>query len=307
MKPIPLSALMEARWAKLYAGLEDTRGLWRSGRVVLYLPLVGLFRLLPRRAASTVGRWLGGAAYWALTRYRNRSIENIRHAFPENGESWARTVARESFGVLGCCVAEVAGLGRKKRGAGVCVSSVSGWAGIERGLEGGCGAVLVSAHMGCWELLPAYLASKGLRTALVVEPQAGVLETSFLRGARRRLGVAEIVPSLAMLRGALTVLSEGGVVVCPLDRDCGERGYQGMLLGRPIKLSSLPVRLAALSGSVILAAHAARTKYGNDLVFGRPAVVERAADFGRRTAALAGVLEGWIRERPEQWVWLKTH
>lgn len=298
---------MEARWACFYAGLEDAKWLWRSGRPALYLLIRALLRALPRRAAMLTGRLLGVAAFRVLARYRNMSIRNIRLAFPEREEPWARRVARSSFEGLGCCVAEAARLERAALGEVAGVTRAHGFEQLEGALRSGRGAVLVSAHMGCWELLPAYLASIGLRTALIVRPQAGSSETALLSRERKKLGVTEIVPSIKALRKALEVLSEGGVVICPLDRDGGPNGFCGSFMGKPLRFSSLPVRLAALAGAVVLPARAESAKAGRLLVFGAPAEIGDRSNLEELTATLGRTLEGWIRERPEQWVWLDKH
>lgn len=246
---------------------------------------------------------MGFVGFWVLTRYKNRSIENIGRAFPEKDPAWARSMARRSFENLGRAAAEAA---RLTRGQGVPLvdpSRVTGGSALEGAIKKGRGAVVVSAHMGCWELVPAYFAAMGLQTGLVVERQSGSWETALLRRERKRIGVGEIVPSVRAFREAIRILAEGGIVVCALDRDSGETGIPTTLVGRSIRLSSLPVRLAGVAGAPLLAAGAILTDSGLGLDFEAPAEVPRASGLREKTAALAAIIERWIRERPDQWVW----
>lgn len=295
---------MEARWASFYAGLEDARRLWRSARYLVYLSVIGLIRLIPRRSAAVLGGWLGGGAFWALTRYRKRSIENIGVAFPAADRRWIRWVAQSSMEGLGAGFVEalsLAGIGPDGRRA---LAEVSGEGHLASALDKGRGAVVLSGHLGCWEFLPAYLAALGLRTGVVAGPQAGAWETELLRRERERLGVAEIMPEVGSLRMAFRTLFEGGVIVCPFDRDVGEGGCNVTFLGRSVALPSLPLRLARAARSAVLPAYTSRTGSGHSVVFEKPVEIGERDNIYEIAFELASTVERWIRGTPEQWTWM---
>ena len=266
--------------------------------------VVGLLRLLPEGWAIAVGKWLGRLAFRFMSRYRERSIINIRAAFPGAAPGWVGNVARGSMEDLGASLAlalRMAGLEAKEL---VSRTRVVRAEHLERVLLSGLGTVVISAHTGCWEHLPAYLAALGKRVSVVAVPQAGLLETRLLRGERARLGVTEIGGDIRSLREAVRMLSAGGVVVCPFDRCAGRDGFAMELLGRSVSLPSLGLRLSQMTQSWVLAVHASRSATGPVLAFEPAFMIGPGAELPEVAAGLAGSVERWIREDPKQRMWL---
>jgi KDO2-lipid IV(A) lauroyltransferase len=303
MKPPNLAGPMEARWASFYAGLEDLRAFWRFLRCLLIRGLLTTFRVLPEGASIGLGAWLGRRAYWALTRYRNETIENLAGAFPEMPASWIREVAARSFEELGANVAYAARIAAKGRQGIAQEPRVRGFENLRSAVERGAGLVVVSGHLGCWELLPAYLAALDLDVSVVAERLAGRGEHELLRAERCKVGVGQIGSGFSELRGALRALRRGGVVVCPYDQDAGEGGHYVSFFGRAAFVPSLPLRLARLSGAVVLPAYASRQDGEHVLTFEDPIEVVPDEDMSRLATRCAARLEEWIRVRPEQWPW----
>ncbi len=298
-----LSPDMEARWACLYAALDDLTSLRRGARYTLYLILIALLRSLPSRWAVALGDAVGRLFFWSSPSERARKTEAILSAFPGMGRGRARAIGARSMGGLGAGLAEALGLAKLSCDDRRALALVTGGENLRKALSGGRGAVIASAHMGCWEYLPAYLSTLGRRVAVVAEPQAGAAEDRLLRRERLRLGVGEISPGFAGLRESIRSLRCGGLVVCPIDRGPKSGGVPALLLGTRVSVPALPLRLSLATGAMIVPAHTIRSDGGQVVDFETPLSPPARNELACLAGELASSLGRWIRAKPEQWIW----
>lgn len=304
MKPQKQAGLTEARWVCFYAGLEDLSAFRRFVRYLGVRGLLAAFRLLPGPVAVVLGTLLGKIGYWVLTRYRKATIENLETAFPLADRRWIRSVARNCMEELGANVAYAARLSRIGKKGVVAEPRIEGLENLSGAVKDNRGFVVISAHLGCWELLPAYLAGLGLDISLVAERLAGRWEDRLLRAERCKLGVGEVGEGVAQLKKAVRALGQGAVVVCPYDQDAGRAGCFVPFFGRQAFVPWLPLKLAQLSRSPLLPAYASREGGRHVLTFEPVIEVRSDVDMTRMAGECARKLEGWIRERPAQWPWM---
>ncbi|MEP6471974.1 MAG: lysophospholipid acyltransferase family protein [Acidobacteriota bacterium] len=188
------------------------------------------------------------------------------------------------------------------------VESVVGFSHIVEGRAAGKGVLLMTAHLGNWEV-------GGLMLAQVRQPIHVVLVPDIFPGverARRRLharsGVTEIPidnsfgPTLAVLRA----LESNAIVAMQGDRDFNNTGIAVPFFGRPAYFPRGPFRVAMATGAAVLPAFILRTDDGRyRAVIEAPLEIVRTGD---RDAALkenlsryVAILERYVYERPEQW------
>ena len=188
------------------------------------------------------------------------------------------------------------------------VESVTGYSRIVEGRLAGKGVVLLTAHLGNWEI-------GGLMLAQVRQPIHVVLVPDIFPGVeqeRRRLharsGVTEIRvdksigPTLAVLRA----LSKNGIVAMQGDRDFDNTGVALPFFGREAYFPRGPLRVAMASGATVLPAFIVRAPDGRyRAIVEEPLPIETAGD---RDAALRvnlrryiAILERYVREYPDQW------
>jgi KDO2-lipid IV(A) lauroyltransferase len=184
--------------------------------------------------------------------------------------------------------------------------TVEGLEHVDAATAGGRGVLMVTPHMGNWDLGGAYMAAAGYRPATVVEPLEPPELFEWFCANRRRLGM-EVVPlgegaGSAMLR----VLQEGRMAGLLSDRDLSGTGVEVEFFGERTTLPAGPATLALRAGvDIIAGALLFDGPHGYRLVF-RPAVpVGRQGrvreDIARITQTLAGELEALVRMAPEQW------
>ena len=188
------------------------------------------------------------------------------------------------------------------------VESVVGFSRIVAARASGRGVLLLTGHLGNWEV-------GGLMLAEVRQPIHVVLVPDIFPGverARRRLhrrsGVTEIpidrtfAPTLAVMRA----LEQNAIVAMQGDRDFNNTGVAVPFFGKEAFFPKGPFRVAMATGATVLPAFIVRVPDGRyRAVIEEPIEIERA---GRGDEALkrnvlryVGILERYVREHPEQW------
>src|SRR5262249_44069709 len=132
------------------------RLIWGSGR---------LLGALPVPVAIAIGRGLGAGAHRLLGAARRLAIAHVAFAFPELGAVERARVVRESFRHAGQSFAELTLFPRLRGRPGYLV--FDGVERVERALAAGRGAIVVTGHVGNWELLAAACSARGMPITVV--------------------------------------------------------------------------------------------------------------------------------------------
>ena len=184
--------------------------------------------------------------------------------------------------------------------------AVEGWEHVEAALAGGRGSLMVTPHMGNWDLGGAFMATAGYRPVTVVEALEPPELFEWFCANRRRLGM-EVVP-VGERAGSvlLRALQDGRIAGLLSDRDLSGTGVEVDFFGERTTLPAGPATLALRAGvDIIPGAMLFDGPHGYRLIFRPPIPVRRDGrlreDIARITQALAGELETLVRRAPEQW------
>src|SRR5260221_11622496 len=115
------------------------------------------------RRAGDVGEWIGRLGYSPFAVRRAVVERQIGAAVPGLAEAEVKRIARESYAHLGRTIIQTALLPACSREEVLgLVDYVEGWDVLERARAEGRGVMIVSGHLGNWELGGSYLAARGL-------------------------------------------------------------------------------------------------------------------------------------------------
>jgi len=269
---------------------------------------IGLGRLLPRNVALCLFG-AGGAALHSLERQgRRRTLRNLRWVYGESAgmERMARRVYRE----LGRNAADLAWLERSDGEDVSRLVQVGGFAHLEEALRAGRGVIGISAHLGNWELLAAYLGSRGVPLTVLATTLFHPGLDARLRRLRARYGVRSLYRSEpGCLRESLRLLDRGEMLGILMDLRCRQGGFRTDFLGRPAPTVLGPARLARRTGAVLVPSACWRSEGDQYRIeIDRPIAVDREkpAEEAERECAreCMAALERFIRSAPDQWVWM---
>lgn len=129
-----------------------------------------------------------------------------------------------------------------------------GWEALQFAHARGTGVLLVTIHLGNWELGSDAIKSKGMDLVVLSNPEPDPRLTEMREAARRRMGIETIIVGddpFAFVE-VIKRLREGAAVALLLDRPAPATATTVDLLGRPFQASIGPAELARASGATIL-------------------------------------------------------
>jgi KDO2-lipid IV(A) lauroyltransferase len=177
-------------------------------------------------------------------------------------------------------------------------------------LARGRGALVVTAHLGNWELLCAALRRRGHHGAVVGRVRRRDPSHAWLTEMRRAYGVETIAQDTSP-REALRVLARGGVLGLLSDLHVKRLDHVTLpFLGRPAPTLTAPAAFArAHHAPLVPVSCVARDRGRGRYVLAVEEPLALRADLPREAAALElltrlnDVYSRWIRAHPEQWAW----
>ncbi|TLX22619.1 lauroyl acyltransferase [Thermomonas fusca] len=261
---------------------------------------------LLRMLADAVARlWLALDAREA--RVARRNLELIRADLDANAREALlgdilRTTARQTFETLRLWTRPAA------RNLADIVE-VRGEALFDEALRSGDGLIVAAPHMGNWELLNQWLASKTPLAILYRPPESAVGE-AFLRRVRANAGgdVEQVRAEAAGVRTLLKRLQKCGVIgILPDQQPKAGEGEFAPFFGKPALTMTLLGRLASRSGARVLLCWCERLPGAGAPRFAlhvqaAPAGVD-AADPAQAVAALNAGVEAVARRDFAQYQW----
>ncbi|HEY0777479.1 MAG TPA: lysophospholipid acyltransferase family protein [Gemmatirosa sp.] len=279
----------------------------RAEFAALRTALAGL-GVLPWRRATAVGAALGRAGYRPFGIRREVVEAQIAAAFPDWPAERVRDVAVASYASLGRTTVEAALLpALGTRGVLDLFAEVQGWDVLEAARAEGRGVIVVTGHLGNWEVGGAYVAARGVPIDGIARQQENPLFDRFLTATRERLGM-RIVWDGDAVRRTPRALAAGRVVAFLVDQ--GTLGLASTwvpFFGRPAKTPRGPAVFALRLGAPVVFGAAVRRPDGRfHLGFERVPVSptgDRERDVDTIVATYTATLERWVRRTPEQYFW----
>lgn len=258
--------------------------------------------------AARFGQWLGQLGYWPFGIRRWVVERQLACAFPEWKRERVRAVARGSYANLGRTSVETALLPSQSAAQIIDLfERVEGWDVVEERLARGRGLIVVTGHLGNWELGGAYLAARGLHVDAVARHMANPLFDRYLTRTRESLGMTVVHDHLAVRRVPRS-LREGRTVAFLVDQGAiGLASTWVPFFGRLAKTPRGPAVFALRLNAPMVLGVAVRQASGRyrllfEAIDVNPAG-EREQEVDRIVTAYTAALERRVREAPEQYFW----
>jgi KDO2-lipid IV(A) lauroyltransferase len=277
--------------------------------------LVCLVHALPMRLALGFAGPLAALAYRVDRRHREVAAENLRYAFPEKSPTQIDRLVRDCYRHFCRLLIEILLLPRKFR--------IDNWRDcsqlvnplpVTQALLDDRPCLIVTAHLGNWELAGYTLGALGHRTYAIARVLDNPYLERFLLRFRQRTGQTIIAKKddFDRLDGALKA---GGKVATLADQDAGPRGVFVEFFGRPASAHKA-VALMALEfrARMIVVGTIRRARATDDRIGPYEIVCEDTIDpddyrddpdaVRSITQRYHAALERLIRRSPEQYFWL---
>lgn len=267
-----------------------------------------LLRVLPYKISLWVGARLGAAAYILLAKERRKAEANLEFAFADTLTRAEREkIAKNVFRNLGRTTVEIAKMPFLKKAKLNSLIDIHGIANLKEAAAKNKGIIVVTSHLGNWEMLAAYFAANYSANVMARR----LRDTRFdaiLNSIRRAKGV-NVIYRDEPPRRFLEALKKDGILGILPDQDVDSvEGVFVDFFGHPAYTPSGPVSLALASGAPILPVFIVRNGVGHK-VFCEPPIYAAKSDNKEQdllnyTKAWSEVVERYVRRYPEQWAWM---
>lgn len=272
--------------------------------------LVHLLGLPPRKAARAIGAGIGWLAYRLVPRLRRVGLKNLEMAFPEWTDQQRNQTLRSLYRNLGWLLAEFCQMPKYTREGS---RAFLRYDGLERYLAlraRGKGVLIVTGHLGAWELSSFYHSLMGYPMSMVIRrldnPRVDDLvnHTRCLHGNR-------VLHKDDFARGLLGAMRAGETVGILMDTNMTPpQGVFVPFFGKLACTASGLARVALKTGAAVLPGfmlwEESEQKYV--LHFGEEIVLDRTgddeADAVANTAKCTAAIEAYVRRYPDQWLWV---
>jgi KDO2-lipid IV(A) lauroyltransferase len=267
-------------------------------------------RLLPRGFARVVGTGIAGIAFHLLGRLRGVGAQNLKLAFPEMPDGERERILRSVYRNLGRLLAEFCLMpGYTAEGA----SRFIRYEGLENYVaarERGKGVLVLTGHLGAWELSSFYHSLMGMPMGMVIRRLDNPLVDEFVNRIRCLHG-NRVIHKDDFARGLIASMRAGQTVGILMDTNMTPpQGVFVPFFGVDACTASGVARIAAKTGAAVVPGfllwEESEQKYV--LRFGKELVVvctgDSETDVVTNTAAFTAAIEGTIRQYPDQWLWM---
>jgi predicted exporter/lauroyl/myristoyl acyltransferase len=179
---------------------------------------------------------------------------------------------------------------------------------LRQGDRAAKGILLLTPHLGNWELGGPLLASQGVKLVVVTQPEPGEGFTEMRRASRARWGIETVVigeDPFAFVQ-IIQRLEAGATVALLIDRPQDASAVTVELFGQPFQASIAPAELARASGCALVTVCILRTSRGyraslvSQIDYDRAALGTREARRGL-TQRIMTAFEPVLRTHCDQW------
>lgn len=278
-----------------------------------YWPVVLLVRLLgalPRPIAHAVGIAIGGLVYSLHPRLRKVGRRNLQLAFPEKTAAERQRILRGVYVSLGRLLGETCLFPRYTRANISQIAVYQGFENFDTAEKRGKGVLLLTAHLGGWEVGSFFHSLCGHPMQIVVRPLDNPYVDALVTRYRGLHGNT-LIGKQEFARGLIAAMRQNQTVGILMDTNMTPpQGVFVDFFGRLACTASGLARVALHTGATVVPAFtiwdSALRKYRVE--FDRPVELVRTgnddADATANTARFTKIIEEYVRRYPDQWLWV---
>ncbi len=265
---------------------------------------------MPRGMARLLAGFIAFAVYWCFGRLRRVGMRNLEMALPELSSKAKKRILRGVYIHLGWQLVEFCRMTRYN------AQNTRNWMrteGLEHYLNAqarGKGVLIITGHLGAWELSSFYHSLMGHPMGMVIRRLDNQRLDEYVNGIRCRHG-NYVVHKDDFGRGLLKAMHAGGTVGILMDTNMTPpQGEFARFFGIKACTGTGLAHIARKTGAAVLPGFMLWEPEERRYVlnFGPEVEIQHtenvAADIIEGTQRCTSVLESWIRRYPDQWLWI---
>ncbi len=272
------------------------------------LVLEGLRGVLKPTWRANVAAELLSSLVKAVGPRRDVADNNLKMIFPHLTSDQRRSLINASYKHLVWSMVEFLCLVDEPERALRWVVDVDGEEYLEEHKRQGKGIVMLTGHIGNWELLAAWLVCRGYPLVAIVRKPDDNGVAGLLDKYRTRLGVETIPKGKFLMRQAVHKIQEGAFVGFLADQAGSENELKLPFMGKLCYTVGGPAALSLLTGVQVVPVAMYRLKpFCHKVIVDAPLTprcdLPRNQAISVMTEQANAILEGMILRHPEQWLW----
>jgi KDO2-lipid IV(A) lauroyltransferase len=284
--------------------------MWEDLEYALVVAVARCLGRMPRVVARVLAVWIAFGVHWGFGRLRRVGRRNLELALPELSTKTRKRILRRVYIHLGWQLVEFCRMTRYTP------ENTREWMrteGLENFLEAqerGKGVLILTGHLGAWELSSFYHSLMGYPMGMVIRHLDNRWLDEYVNAIRCMHGNF-VLSKDDFGRGLLKAMREGGTVGILMDTNmtppAGEFvKFFGMdaCTGTGLAHVARKTGAAVLSGFMVWEPDEGKyvLRFGQEVEI--PHTEDAAADILEGTQRCTAVLEEWIRRYPDQWLWI---
>ncbi len=272
--------------------------------------IIGALGLMPPSLAMRTGRLIGALAHSAAGDLKRTGQRNLQIAFPDKSEDERRQILSACFASLGRQLGLFSQFKNYPRESLLDLTEWQGLEHLEAAKASGRPIILFTGHVGAWEMSSFGLSLRGHPLSFLVRRLDNPKVEQFVESSRTRFG-NQSVDKKGAARAMLRTLDSGGTLGLLVDLNTlDDEAIFVDFFGVPASTTFLVAKLALKKNAALLPIFVPwNNEHGKYLVQILPEVaVEKSGDeetdVHALTQTITKVVENYIRQYPEQWLWI---
>lgn len=273
---------------------------------VVFIIGIRLARVIPRFLTYRIAEAVAYISYRLCSKARASVNRNLKRVFPDASTRHLHSLTRRTFFNYSRYLVDYSAFSNIDRDRIMKeITHVEGTDRLYEALSRGKGVILMTAHLGNWELGGLFFGSRDDIKINVITTSDGIPRIDAIKEQYRKLFnvntiVLEDGPFAAI--EILNALGRNEIVAMLVDRG-GEGGVSVPFFGQYTNFPSGPLLLAAHSGAPIMAGFVVKEKGGylakvEESIYVQKRTAEEMENAARKTME---IFESYIRRYPDQW------
>ena len=284
---------------------------FEKAAVSVLLTIIRALGCIPRPAGIRIGKVIGRLLFVFDKKHRDIAADNLSRAFgwPLESRRVQRTV-RQVFNNLGAMLFEIAWANRLDPRDHARYFRITGREHYQRASDKGRGVLLLTAHMGNWELFTIIAHLAGIPANVVYRPLDSRVLDEAVKQIRCRYGT-RLIPTTnrRAIVQILNTLKDGGCMAMLMDQNVDY--YNGVFVdffGRRACTNKGMAILALRAEAPVVPVFMVREKGGHRAVVLPEIPLTRTGDKQKdieiNTQKYNQAIESFVRRYPDQWFWV---
>ena len=254
-----------------------------------------------------IGKLFGKLVYVLARGQRRLVLRNLRFCYSEWQDDQIRKLARrvfENFGITFLEVCQSAFMSRDELSSRY---RVKGGANLTNALKANKGILIITAHIGNWEVAQHYMNNFEKPFSVVATRMKQAWANRLLNHLRSRFGNT-VIDKKGGLQNIMQALRRGEIVALLIDQSRRKQGIEVSFFGREATATPAAALLAMRCKVTVLPGFCVRDPDGQLTLHLRPPLeMIRTGDLQRdlqsNTQIMMNAVEEMVREYPDQWFW----